>query len=154
DADAAVNDFCRWFPQGDRRAERIVREQAAIVGHALNWKDDLVGGAIQEDRRARPPSSDHDEDVPALAHWKVGRIVAVLSDAAAVIAVASMAAACLPIGTPAAVAACAMLYHGVTLAALGSTPAVWAIHTYLNHRHPTARRANQRFLRVVRSSGH
>ena len=37
DADAAVNDFCRWFPQGDRRAERIVREQAAIVVQADDY---------------------------------------------------------------------------------------------------------------------
>jgi transcriptional regulator with XRE-family HTH domain len=42
DPDATVDEFCRWFPQGDRRAERIVREQASIVGHeTLAWQDDL-----------------------------------------------------------------------------------------------------------------
>jgi transcriptional regulator with XRE-family HTH domain len=49
DPDTTVDDFCRWFPQGDRRAGRTVREQAAIVGHAdVKWRDDL---AIQVDRR-------------------------------------------------------------------------------------------------------
>lgn len=49
DPDTTVDDFCRWFPQGDRRVERTVREQAAIVGHSqLQWRDDL---AMQVDRR-------------------------------------------------------------------------------------------------------
>ncbi len=42
DAETTIDDFCRWFPQGDRRVERTVREQAAIVGHReLKWRDDL-----------------------------------------------------------------------------------------------------------------
>jgi transcriptional regulator with XRE-family HTH domain len=49
DAETTIDDFCRWFPQGDRRVERTVREQAAIVGHRdLQWRDDL---AAQMDRR-------------------------------------------------------------------------------------------------------
>jgi transcriptional regulator with XRE-family HTH domain len=40
DPDSTVDEFCRWFPQGDRRAERVVREQATIVGHdKLTWRD-------------------------------------------------------------------------------------------------------------------
>jgi len=49
DPDATVDEFCRWFPQGDRRAERIVREHSEIVGHDLTWRDDLV--KADEDRR-------------------------------------------------------------------------------------------------------
>jgi transcriptional regulator with XRE-family HTH domain len=41
DADATVDEFCRWFPQGDRRAERVVREHAEMVGHELEWTDNL-----------------------------------------------------------------------------------------------------------------
>jgi hypothetical protein len=40
DPDSTVDEFCRWFGQGDRRAERTVREHAEIVGHALSWTDD------------------------------------------------------------------------------------------------------------------
>jgi hypothetical protein len=37
-----VDDFCRWFPQGDRRAEPIIRGQAQIVGHDnLEWRDQV-----------------------------------------------------------------------------------------------------------------
>jgi transcriptional regulator with XRE-family HTH domain len=42
DPETTVDDFCRYFPQGDRRVARVVREQAAIVGHQdLRWRDDL-----------------------------------------------------------------------------------------------------------------
>ena len=57
DPDATVDEFCRWFPQGDRRAERIVREQATIVGHpALAWQDD-VPAAAGGNRRGSPPAA-------------------------------------------------------------------------------------------------
>jgi transcriptional regulator with XRE-family HTH domain len=40
DPESTVDDFCRWFPQGDRRAEREIRGQAQIVGHDnLDWRD-------------------------------------------------------------------------------------------------------------------
>src|SRR5262245_14151219 len=49
DPETTVDDFCRYFPQGDRRAARLVREQAAIVNHQdLRWRDDL---GRQVDRR-------------------------------------------------------------------------------------------------------
>jgi len=51
DADETVDEFCRWFPQGDRRVARLVREQAAIVGHTdLVWGDEA--GGRSEERRA------------------------------------------------------------------------------------------------------
>jgi hypothetical protein len=51
DPDSTVDEFCRWFPQGDRRAERIVREHAGIVGHDLAWRDEVPAGAAESDRR-------------------------------------------------------------------------------------------------------
>jgi cytoskeletal protein RodZ len=47
DPDATVDEFCREFPQGDRRAEAVLREHAEIVGHALEWRDD-----VEQKRRA------------------------------------------------------------------------------------------------------
>jgi transcriptional regulator with XRE-family HTH domain len=59
DPDVTVDDFCRWFPQGDRRAERLVRDHAALVGHELEWTDDLAGLAspkiAEPDRPSRAP---------------------------------------------------------------------------------------------------
>jgi transcriptional regulator with XRE-family HTH domain len=51
DAEATVDEFCRWFPDGDRRAAPLIKEQAAIVGHsALEWRDDVPTSA-DGDRR-------------------------------------------------------------------------------------------------------
>jgi transcriptional regulator with XRE-family HTH domain len=64
DPDSTVDDFCRWFPQGDRRAEPIIRGQAQIVGHdKLDWRDQPPDAAEGERRgasatgRAQPPPS-------------------------------------------------------------------------------------------------
>ena len=72
DPDSTVDEFCRSFEHGDRRAERIVREQSAIVGHSLTWQDDVRRDA---DRRGAPtsirgvgaeraPSAQADQDRP------------------------------------------------------------------------------------------
>ena len=66
DPESTVDDFCRWFPQGDRRAEREIRGQAQIVGHDnLEWRDavppvvkadgDRRGAAAAPPRRSRRP---------------------------------------------------------------------------------------------------
>jgi transcriptional regulator with XRE-family HTH domain len=40
EADELVNEFCRLYPEwGDRRAERLIRGQAEIVSHDLDWED-------------------------------------------------------------------------------------------------------------------
>jgi hypothetical protein len=51
DPDATVDEFCRSFPQGDRRALPGVRDHAEIIGHELTWQDDAPGGADDNDRR-------------------------------------------------------------------------------------------------------
>ena len=54
DANEIVDDFCRLFPLGDRRALPTIREQAKIIGHETAAKDDpaLIPGGV--DRRANP----------------------------------------------------------------------------------------------------
>jgi transcriptional regulator with XRE-family HTH domain len=147
DPEATVDEFCRCFPTGDRRTARVVREQAALIGHDLNVKADL--GNAPAERRAEVTEI----DLPPIAFTKTGRIVAASADACAVIAVSVALAAVAPLGRAASVAACAFLYHGVSLALLGCTPAAWTIETYVSNRHPSARRAGApRFLRLVRNS--
>jgi transcriptional regulator with XRE-family HTH domain len=148
DPDATVDEFCRLFPNGDRRAERVVRGQAVIVGHDLQWQDDLVGSVIDEKRAAtaRPPAT-------PIAFTRTGRIVASLLDLGGALATSGAIKVALPLGWTGALAAGALTYHAVSLMALGSTPAVWAIDTYLSSRHPTATRTKQpRFLKLVRGS--
>ncbi len=50
DPQLTVDEFCRWFPNGDRRLAPVVRGQAEIVGHQdLQWEDTPPSGG---ERRA------------------------------------------------------------------------------------------------------
>ena len=40
DADEVVDEFCRLFPQGDRRVTRIIKNQAELIGHSPTIADD------------------------------------------------------------------------------------------------------------------
>lgn len=147
DPEATVDEFCRCFPTGDRRAGPLVREQAALIGHESQWRDDLA--RLDADRRAEPPAP----DLAPIVFTRAGRVVAVLADTSAVLAGATMIAALVPTRWSVAAVVCGIAYHGGSLIALGCTPAVWAIETYLASRHPSVRPAGApRFLRLVRGS--
>ncbi len=51
DAEETVDEFCRHFAQGDRRARPRILEQAAIIGHETTWTDDLPEQLHGVDRR-------------------------------------------------------------------------------------------------------
>jgi transcriptional regulator with XRE-family HTH domain len=58
DPESTVDVFCRWFPQGDRRAELVFRGQSEIVGHAdLQWCDHVPPEVAEGDRRGAPSSA-------------------------------------------------------------------------------------------------
>jgi hypothetical protein len=152
DPEGAVDDFCRWFPQGDRRVERVVRGQAALVGHDSQFKDDITAPSVKRDRRAPRPEAAHDA-LPAIAFPRTGRIVAAGADLGAVVVVATGVASLAPLGWAAALAVAAVAYQAISLIFLGCSPAVWAVDTYLASRHPAAHRSSGGFLRLLRHSG-
>jgi len=51
DPETIVDEFCRWFPQGDRRVLKLVREQAKIVGHDFAGRGDVPPTGVDLDRR-------------------------------------------------------------------------------------------------------
>ena len=57
DPNEVVDDFCRLFPLGDRRAVPVIRAQAELIGHETTVKDDprLMPDGV--DRRANPDDS-------------------------------------------------------------------------------------------------
>src|SRR5262245_1626755 len=58
DPEATVDEFCRWFPNGDRRAAPIIKGQAAIVGHdELQWRDEVPESVVDGDRRGAVPDA-------------------------------------------------------------------------------------------------
>ena len=55
DPEELVNEFCRLFRQGDRRTETLLRECAAMVGHRLDWHQELPPTLSERDRRRSIP---------------------------------------------------------------------------------------------------
>jgi transcriptional regulator with XRE-family HTH domain len=52
DVESTVDAFCRYFPQGDRRAEPLIRGHAEIVGHRnLAWRDHVPPVVTEGERR-------------------------------------------------------------------------------------------------------
>jgi Helix-turn-helix domain len=52
DPSDTVDEFCRLFPQGDRRVRPTIEEIAAIVAHESEYEPEVPGG--QERRRGAP----------------------------------------------------------------------------------------------------
>jgi transcriptional regulator with XRE-family HTH domain len=71
DPESTVDDFCRWFPHGDRRAEIVIRGHAEIVGHHnLQYQDHVPPAVSEGDRRGTaaappPPPKAHPSPVAA-----------------------------------------------------------------------------------------
>ena len=57
DADEVVEDFCRLFPVGDRRAGALMRAQSELIGHPSNYVDDpaLIPGGVDRRVGNAPP---------------------------------------------------------------------------------------------------
>ena len=141
DADAIVNDFCKWFPNGDRRVDRLVKGQASIIGHKSSWSDDLAASGVANDRRLNSTAGPQPNPLTMPARK---RLVASIADSLIVIAVGMAASAIAHISVMTSLAAFAVLYYGATLATLGCTPVMWALEAYLDGRHPTAKRSARR----------
>jgi hypothetical protein len=80
DPESTVDEFCRCFPQGDRRAEFVIRGQAEIVGHSdLQWRDHLPPKAGEVDRRgAASASMGEAQTQPSTFGQMFGRLRALL----------------------------------------------------------------------------
>jgi transcriptional regulator with XRE-family HTH domain len=66
DPDSTVDEFCRYFAEGDRRAERTVREQATIAGlETLAYRDEPPPAAGGDRRAGKRRAADKPKNQPA-----------------------------------------------------------------------------------------
>jgi len=49
-----VDEFCKLFPQGDRRAQPTFRDFAAIIAHPSTYQDEFEHVADEDRRRSTP----------------------------------------------------------------------------------------------------
>ena len=78
DPEELVDEFCRLYPHGDRRANRLLKAQAELIGHQAIGLDEPHWMPVERDRRA--PST-HRSD-----YFKVApRVIAAVVDVSAVL---------------------------------------------------------------------
>lgn len=129
DPEEVVDEFCRLFPVGDRRVDRLIRAQAELIGHDPTGLEDANCLPPSGDRRSSrsPQQPDYFRLAP--------RVIAAVVDAAAVLL---LGATCvLLFDTPfwGSTGVMALVYH-VASSLLGSSPGALAA-TELRQRAPS-----------------
>ena len=131
DGDAVVNDFCRLFQVGDRRATRIVRAKAELIGHESQADPAEFLPAGRERRKAREVPGPH-TPVPSVYR---PRALAAAFDLACVVSLVLVAAALLDAGLLALAGIVAPAYYAISTIVTGSTPGIRLLEA-LRHRAP------------------
>jgi len=127
DPQLTIDEFCRTFPNGDRRAEPVVRGYADIVQAPITWEDDLLPDGVP-DRRAS--SSAPERRFPRTSRSR--RLLAAGLDLAAVLAMSGIVAALLRGGFRIALPLIALVYHAGSLIIEGCTPGAWLVDAYVS----------------------
>jgi transcriptional regulator with XRE-family HTH domain len=124
DPESTVDEFCRWFPQGDRRRDRIIRAEAELLGISSEWRDDLMPDTERR-RMAQEPAAN--EGMVA----RHARIVAAGIDVG--ISVTTGAIVARLAGLPAwpAVGLATIVYHAAGLVFFGSTPGATIVSAWM-----------------------
>jgi transcriptional regulator with XRE-family HTH domain len=124
DPDETVNEFCRVFPEGDRRQAGLLRQHAELVGHDLSWTDDLRHGV--ERRAAGGETYERESPVPGL-------VLAAIVDGCVVFGLSAVAGMVVPYSFAARMSVVSVLYYLTHLATGGDTPASRVTHSALTH---------------------
>lgn len=53
DPESTIDEFCRHFPQGDRRRGELIRAEAALLGVPSEWHDDLAPAGRERRQHSR-----------------------------------------------------------------------------------------------------
>jgi hypothetical protein len=144
DADDIVDEFCRLFPQGDRRAARIIKAQAEMIGHSPGAIEDPSLVPRGGDRRA----ATHERKSQARARRlrMAPRTVAAAIDIACTASLAALGPTFAGAGFWASAGIAAIVYYSLSTilsgASLGShavdflrqrMPALFAVHDRRAH---------------------
>jgi transcriptional regulator with XRE-family HTH domain len=128
DPEELVDEFCRLFPVGDRRVDRLIRAQAELIGHAPSGLEQANWLPPSGDRRSSPSQQ---SDYLRLAP----RVIAAAVDASAVLLLGATCVLLFDTSFWSSTGVMALLYH-VASSLLGSSPGALAA-TELRQRVPS-----------------
>jgi transcriptional regulator with XRE-family HTH domain len=117
DADEVVDEFCRLFPIGDRRAARLIKAQAELIGHNPALSETMIPET--GDRRSIELTAH--ERSRALAARYASRAVAATIDTSCSLLLSAAIALPLAINFWATAGVIGIVYYGVATVALGKT---------------------------------
>jgi transcriptional regulator with XRE-family HTH domain len=118
-----VGEFCRLFAIGDRRAERIIRAQGALIGHHVNMDGSMVPPTGDRRSAARVKQ----EQARARRIRLAPRAVAAGIDTGVALFVATGASVTLNTAFWTTAGAVGLAYYGVSTIVLGTTPGTRAV---------------------------
>ena len=134
DADELVDEFCRLFPQGDRRAARLIKAQADIIGHVPSAIEDPAMVPRGGDRRA--VAREKKADARARRLRLAPRALAAAVDVVCTLSLALIGPALSGGGFWASVGVTAVIYYSAATIFTGATLGSHAAD-YLRQRVPT-----------------
>ncbi len=133
DADDLVDEFCRLFPQGDRRAARLIKAHAEVIGHNPGALEDPALIPREGDRRAA--ARERKADARARRLRLAPRAVSATIDIACTLSLAMIGPA-FGTGFWPSVGVTAVIYYSAATIFTGASPGSHAVD-YLRHRMPT-----------------
>ena len=130
DPDGVVDDFCRHFEKGDRRAVRIVEAQGALIGHQFEKGSNAEPLPAGRERR----SAERRGAQPPTLRVKYGpRAVAAAIDLACVTSLAMLSSRIGGIGFWTAAGPAALTYHAVATVIVGVSLGTRAVDIMSSH---------------------
>jgi transcriptional regulator with XRE-family HTH domain len=133
DGDDLVSEFCRLFPIGDRRANRLIKAQADLIGHQLTY---MEHGAVPPNGDRRASSREAAADTHNNRAKYVPRILAAAIDASCTLGLSAILKLGLATSFWGSAGVLSALYFSVTTVMLGSTPGI-RLTEALRQRMPT-----------------
>ena len=125
DSDEVVDEFCRLFPQGDRRGGRLIQAHAEIIGHDPSAVEDA--GLVPRGGDRRTVAQERKALARARRIRLAPRGVAAALDIIATMSVAALASAVTGAGFWSAAGATGMIYYALSTIFSGSTPGNLAV---------------------------
>lgn len=119
DADEVVDEFCRLFPHGDRRAARIIKAQAELIGHSAGTLDEPSLVPRGGDRRTASRNQKAQSN-----RWRVRlapRSIAAAIDVGCTVALALVGPAVVGAGFWASAGVAAIVYYSLSTILSGAT---------------------------------
>jgi hypothetical protein len=133
DSDEVVNEFCRLFPIGDRRASRLIQAQAQLLGHQLAYAES-AGIPVHGDRRSAP--SEDGEQAALFRARLAARALSTSIDAGASLALSYGVAVVTGLPFWPVAGMITVMYYTVMTIAFGATPGGKAVE-HIRHRLPS-----------------